>query len=44
MKIYETPNAELLTLDTTDIITTSYGNLPEVDDEGTETPIKEFNW
>ena len=44
MKRYEIPTAEVLTLDTADIITTSFGNLPELDSEGTETPIKGFGW
>ena len=44
MKKYEIPTAEVLTLDTADIITTSFGNLPELDSEGTETPIKGFGW
>ena len=44
MKIYETPTAEVLTLDTRDLITTSFGNLPEVDGEGTDTPVADFAW
>ncbi len=34
MKRYENPTVEVLTLDTTDLITTSFGNLPELDGEG----------
>ena len=44
MKRYEIPTAEVLTLDTADIITTSFGNLPEIDGEGTDTPITNFAW
>ena len=44
MKRYENPTVEVLTLDTTDLITTSFGNLPELDGEGTDTPIKGFGW
>lgn len=44
MKKYEIPTAEVLTLDTADIITTSFGNLPELDGEGTDTPITNFAW
>lgn len=44
MKRYEIPTAEVLTLDTADIITTSFGNLPELDSEGTDTPITNFAW
>ena len=44
MKRYETPTAEVLTLDTADLITTSFGNLPEVDGEGTDTPVADFAW
>ena len=44
MKKYEIPTVEVLTLDTADIITTSFGNLPELDGEGTDTPIKGFEW
>ena len=44
MKRYENPTVEVLTLDATDLITTSFGNLPELDGEGTDTPIKGFGW
>ena len=44
MKKYEIPTVEVLPLDTADIITTSFGNLPELDGEGTDTPIKGFGW
>ena len=44
MKKYEIPTAEVLTLDIADIITTSFGSLPELDSEGTDTPIKGFGW
>ena len=44
MKKYEIPTAEVLTLDTADIITTSFGNLPELDSEGTDTPVADFAW
>ena len=44
MKRYEIPAAEVLTLDATDLITTSFGNLPELDGEGTDTPVADFAW
>ena len=44
MKTYENPTFEVLTLDTADIITTSFGNLPDLDGNGTDTPIKGFEW
>ena len=44
MKKYEIPTAEVLTINTADIITTSFGNLPELDGEGTDTPITNFAW
>ncbi len=44
MKTYENPTLEVLALDTADIITTSFGNLPELDGDGTDTPIKGWGW
>ena len=44
MKRYENPTVEVLTLDTADLITTSFGNLPELDGEGTDTPVANFAW
>ena len=44
MKKYESPNLEVTTLDRSDLITCSFGNLPELDGSGTDTPVTGFNW
>ena len=44
MKKYETPTATLLPISSTDLITCSFGNLPELDGNGTDTPVGGFNW
>ena len=44
MKRYEAPGIEITRLDVTDLITCSFGNLPELDGEGTDTPITYSEW
>lgn len=44
MKAYEKPTVELVTVNERDLITCSFGNLPELDDEGTSTPPQGFVW
>ena len=39
MKKYENPILELASLDRNDIVACSFGNLPELDGNGTDTPI-----
>ena len=44
MKKYENPMIDVVELSESDLITCSFDNLPELDDGGTDTPIKGFNW
>ena len=44
MKRYEEPGSEIITLDRSDLITTSFGNLPELDGNGTDTPTVGWGW
>ncbi len=44
MKKYENPTLEVVEFEKSDLITCSFGNLPELDGEGTETPVVGFNW
>ena len=44
MKKYENPTLRVVEFEKSDLITCSFGNLPEPDGEGTETPVVGFNW
>lgn len=44
MKKYENPTIDVIELSESDLITTSFGNLPELDGDGTDTPIKGWGW
>ena len=44
MKIYNTPSIEVIKLQSCDVLTVSFGDLPEVSGQGTESPIFSFEW